>query len=304
MEFGFLISSGPLVEIRRDLYRRILWVLPYRARVCLDYIRRERRFPRIHAPKLHSERLLKRILDETDTLFTQICSKVWVKMNVAEKMAPSDLRMARTYWFGSAEDIAQGVSVASKSGRPWVLKPNNLGGGLILRPNGDWSQGRLTKEVDAFLREAEKVQRIYEKSAPVAWRNSEAGFLIEERIGSGDIDDVKVHVFSGIPRVVSIYTDRTNALAVSHFSVDGKLLFSRNSGRAVKVLDPIVRERVLEAASELSLGLRYTRVDFYCVDGELWFGELSPFGSMDGLRGNRRVDELMGRWWTGAEEEG
>ena len=55
---------------------------------------------------------------------------------------------------------------------------------------------------------------------------------------------------------------------------------------------------MLAAAGRLAAGFDMLRVDFYEQDGELWFGELTPYPGSGMVVLPRSMDELLGSWWT------
>lgn len=246
--------------------------------------------------------MLRRIIEDRNPLLTSLCSKDATKSRVRKLVAPSELRISNTIWKGSATEIPEGILRAQLSATEWVLKPNNLGGGLILFP-ADYHDADLREAVQKFITRAEKVDDIYRRSAPLAWRGSESGYIIEERIGGTRVEDFKVHVFNGTPRILSVYTNRDTSLSVQHFDVSGSLLFERNPTPNSAKPSKKLQDALFRLASRLSLSLEYIRVDFYWSNEEVWLGEISPFGALDGLNRNRRLDRTMGEWWTAGRSD-
>lgn len=289
------------VEIRRRLYRRLVRLLPLRFRHTFEYLRMYRRFPK-KAGTSHSERMFLRTLTDASSILTDMCSKVTMKQMIIS--APEvEVHTPQTQWFGPASELSSALELLPTGN--WVLKPNNLGGGVahFLQVYGE------TPEVpNDFFGSVHEQELAFNVLAPVAWRTSMGGYLIEEKIGEpgATLRDYKVHIFSGVPRMLSVYDDRDASISVSHFLLPHatEVMFSRgpkpprNSGLTCAELDELCF-----AAKRLSPALSYIRIDFYFVDGSVWFGEYSPFGQIEGLAGRRDIDELLGSWWnsTGAE---
>ncbi len=55
---------------------------------------------------------------------------------------------------------------------------------------------------------------------------------------------------------------------------------------------------MLELAAELGRGFDHIRIDLYVADGEIWFGEFTPY-SWSGLHPllPAEVDEQWGAYW-------
>lgn len=298
-----MVDKSVVRELVRSAYRDALRALPYNLRQRADYLRREGRVPNVGVPQRHSERLLHRIMFERSALLTSLCSKDWVKHQAREIIADKNLRIAETYWRGPGEELKTAVAERCASRAAWVAKPNNLGGGLIFRPAADSRQD--VDHLSSFIRQSKLTEEIYRDFAPVAWRGSEGGFLLEERIGGEEgIDDFKVHVFNGVPRVISAYSDRLEGrLQVRHYDRDFQLLYTRNAADAELPIPRGVAQEMMAYAGPLALGLPYARVDFYWSHDAIWLGEISPFGSMDGLRHNSQLDHSMGSWWDSTHQD-
>ena len=101
---------------------------------------------------------------------------------------------------------------------------------------------------------------------------------------SGELRDYKFHCVDGIPQFVIIcigrYTDKKIYLT---FDKDWTLLpFTNDSKELANEIDipkPENYEKMWELASELSKPFPYVRVDFYNVNGKIYFGEFTFFSS-------------------------
>jgi len=101
--------------------------------------------------------------------------------------------------------------------------------------------------------------------------------------GSEDINDYKILCFSGEPKVIFTYMDRSNNGGESAFyDMNWNLLpaysarFSRASGAVPR---PMQLEFMLRMARDLSEGFPHVRIDLYEVNGAVYFGEMTFFTS-------------------------
>nr|WP_077687204.1 ATP-grasp fold amidoligase family protein [Tessaracoccus aquimaris] len=287
-----------LQTLSRRVYQEALSTLPFRHRLTTDYFRKHRRRPDLTNPRLHSERLLFRSLYDTDPILTSLSSKQRAKEVVLKTYPRLRARIPRTQWTGSPEQLIERLPSLAQSTDPWVLKPDQLGGGIALLNDagGSVTQGDLRR----LMRESHRTQKLFRRLAPRALHTLPEVFILEDRIGfHGRPIDYKVHTFRGKPRMFSVYSGRTaHTFTVQHFDADWTLLFGRNdSGQDLRP-ENHVREALIDAASQIHFDLAYTRVDFYWDGQQLWLGEISPFGHIDGIELYPILDAAMGDWWT------
>lgn len=230
-------------------------------------------------------------------MLTAMCSKLEMKSIAQKVTANRRLLFPDTAWAGSRGELVEALSTLP-SGH-WVLKPNNLGGGLVYFLD---KQEETPAVPEAFFKDVKEQSLAFHVLAPLAWRSSEGGLIIERKIGARGVilQDYKVHVFQGRPRILSVYSDRDSDLSVSHFLLpDGEeILFQR--GPNPPETSGLSREELfelLECATRLALVTSYIRIDFYVVCGDIWFGEFSPFGGIEGLAERPEIDQKLGEWW-------
>lgn len=294
------------VELRRRTYRRAVRLLPYKLRHIVEYLRNYRRIPKITGDR-HSERMLNRSLNDESQTLTDMCSKMQMKKMARERRGTLEISIPEVFWNGAAEELNDVLPRLPRG--EWVLKPNNLGGGVVHFLSVREEPPRIPSDFIPFVNEQAFG---YRTLAPLAWHRSESGYLIEERIGSRGamLQDFKVHMFSRVPRILSVYSDRDAILSVSHFLLPytGEVIFQRGPNPPTEAGVPEAElAKLMEAAAQLASDLEYLRIDFYINDGKIWFGEFSPFGGLEGIAARPDIDRMLGKWWTanaGGDENG
>ena len=92
-----------------------------------------------------------------------------------------------------------------------------------------------------------------------------------------DIADYKFFCFDGRPQVLYVATDRSSATETKFdfFDMDFRHLDIRNGHPNAQrpPLKPECFEQMKSMAAELSKGMHHVRVDFYQVQGRVYFGE-------------------------------
>lgn len=112
--------------------------------------------------------------------------------------------------------------------------------------------------------------------------------VAEEILSQGDgrksLTDYKIHCVNGEPQTLYIFTDRDE---VNHFDFTMMAYTSKwqeipPGSSPDEVADnpeapdkPEWLDEMLEMARKLSENEEYVRVDFYCVDGKIYFGEMT-----------------------------
>jgi hypothetical protein len=202
------------------------------------------------------------------------------------------LRIPQTYWFGT--DLRDAPDLAALP--PWVLKPNHSSGQVLFGPDPETDVADLLKQT-----------RDWGKQSPVAmgeWGYGEAqpGLLLEERIATKDGSvptDYKFFVFDGRVELIQVNRDRFTSQTATFLDTDWNPLPVR--WRIMPVADeprPPELETMLDIASALGSDWDFVRVDLYAVDGDVWFGEYTPYPGSGALRYRPMTfDVEQGRHW-------
>lgn len=120
---------------------------------------------------------------------------------------------------------------------------------------------------------------------------------------SNDLTDYKMFCFDGKPMYCQIITGRTSDERIDFYDMDWKLQpfvgltpLVVNSG--FNFAKPRNFEKMKEFAAKLSGGTSFSRIDFYEVNGKLYFGEFtlypaSGFGTFSPAEWNRKLGDLI-----------
>ena len=215
-----------------------------------------------------------------------------LKMKARASQLDSSLLVPKTLWSGT--DLTELLNLDLQVS--WILKP--IGSSGLTH----FGCGPISQEVLAKISLEMPSSNIREQTdfyQEWAYGLAEDGYLLEERIGSGEIDDFKFFVFAG--KVVLTQVDE------GRFTNHKRAFFDRE-GRMIdlQVTFPTNREKVLPAnyalmvksAERLSANLDFIRVDLYSVGEEIYFGEFSPY-SHSGLEtfSPRNWDKRLGKLW-------
>jgi hypothetical protein len=209
----------------------------------------------------------------------------------ARRFAPGLVRVPETLWFG--EDVAELSHM--KLPERWVLKPNHASQRVIIGEGPAIAEDLVTR-TQGWL-----THRYWRRNGEWAYRRARPGFLVEEYIGEAGrtLADYKVLTFDGVPRIVAVHTDRVTGHRNRLYTTDwAPLPWTGGYARGPDAPRPETLDDMLKAAAALAAGYDMLRVDFYEHDGELWFGELTPYPGAGWTRIEPQLDALQGSWWT------
>jgi len=263
--------------------------VPFSVRRRLRYYRRFGRRLSLRHPRRFSEKVTWRILYDRRDLLLGTCDKLQMKEH-AQRTAGDLVRVPRTYWHGTDVGELADVDLPAR----WVLKPNHRTG-LVLFGEGRADAADLRLRTRGWTDAAHwRITR--------EWAYSDAApeLVVEEFIGTGEAPaDYKVFVFDGVPRMVQVHTSRFGRHESRQYTPEWEpITWSAGYPAGPDVARPQRLVEMLGAASAMAAGFDMLRVDFYEIDGVLWFGERTPYPGAGLVRWELPLDELMGNWWT------
>jgi TupA-like ATPgrasp len=265
-------------------------VVPPAVRRAVLYRRHTGRLPPLLRPRTFTEKLNWRVMVDRRELLAPTCDKLAMK-DAAQATVGGLVRIPQTYWAGRDVTGLAGVPLPDA----WVLKPNHS---CIRRlfGAGPADPEELRRRTAGWVQE-----RYWRKSEEWAYRRARPGLLVEEHVGTpGTVPaDLKVLVLDGEPRLVEVHTSRGGDHRVRlHVPDWSPLPWTLGYPPGPDVDPPARLPQMLKAATALAAGFDMLRVDFYEADGELWFGELTPYPGAGLSRLEPELDALLGGWWT------
>ncbi|MGJ9371576.1 ATP-grasp fold amidoligase family protein [Nesterenkonia sp. CF4.4] len=274
-------------------FRRLLGPVPDPLLRRLMYRRRFGRWGNFKSPSRFTEFLSKRMLEDRSPEIAWTCDKRAMKDYAAEQ-AP---------WINVPETLWRGTDLneldLSKLPDQWVIKPNHRCKAVYF--------GDRSTTIEQLRRVTRGWLRPYDRIAVGEWAYTQARreLIIEPRIGNGrPLIDFKTYVFRG--RMQILHTD------AGRFTDNFQELFYTREWEPLDLINEAPRgpvaprprnfEQMVRAAEALGAGYDFMRVDLYNLDGELWFGELTPYpsGGMDPFTPDS-ADFQLGAWWAGLD---
>jgi hypothetical protein len=191
--------------------------------------------------------------------------------NIQDAMT-HDVRIPRTLWSGTDVTELENINLPEH----WVLKPNHRSG-LVFFGHGQPDISVLQKVVQSWLRPVEGAdlhEWAYLKSRPL--------LLAEEFLGAtgSPPSDYKFYVFAGKVAAIEVHTDRFANHRLRWYLPDWTPLEVTYGSFQLSPAEPTPPgnfEKMIAIASDLGRSFDFIRVDLYSVDGEVFFGELTPY---------------------------
>ncbi|MCH8561270.1 ATP-grasp fold amidoligase family protein [Nesterenkonia sp. DZ6] len=275
----------------RSSFLRLLTPIPDPVLRRIMYRRRFGRWGNFKTPARFTEFLTRRMLQDRSPEIAWTC----------DKRAMKDYAAERTPWINVPETLWRGTDLnqldLSTLPDHWVLKPNH---GSRTVHFGD--RGTTVEELQEVTR---GWLRPYDRIAVGEWayRTARRELIIEPRIGNGaPLIDYKFYVFHGQLKILHTDSGRFNgSFEEMFYNRDWEALDMENGApRGAAVPRPKNFEDMVRAVETLGAGYDFMRVDLYNLDGEVWFGELTPYpsGGMDPFTPDT-VDLQLGAWWAG-----
>ncbi len=246
-------------------------------------------------PKTYNEKLQWLKLYNRDPRYPKLVDKAAVKDFVRETIGEEYL--VPTY---GIYDNAEQIDFDALPER-FVLKCTHDSGGILIckdksKLDPDAARAKMTKAL---------AKRFYHLNREWPYRYVTPRLVAEQYMEdsrTGELRDYKFFCFGGVPKMLFVASERQNPdeeTKFDFFDMDYQHLDIVNGHPNAKVPPekPQNFELMKELAAKLSQGLPHVRVDFYEVDGKVYFGELTFF-HFSGIVPFQPAcwDERMGSW--------
>ena len=282
---SILVAQSALQRVRRAFVHDHV----RRARIACLYLWRHGRWPNFDRPQLFTEWVQWRKLHGRHGNLAVLTDKLRSKALVAS-LCDSNLCVP-TLWAGTA------LPEEPPGAFPLMVKANHGCRQLrVVRSPREW-------------RRARRSARRWISSVYGGWldeyqyRAARRLVLVEPLLGDGQRlpDDYKVYVFGGRAAIVQHHAGRgTGGHRWTQFDRD----WVRVGGAPSAASRPLTLTAMIETAERLSRETDFLRVDFYEIDGRLWFGEfcLFPGSGLDPFE-PVALDRRLGRLWNEARRK-
>lgn len=222
-------------------------------------------------PRSYNEKIQWLKLYDHNPLYTRVVDKAEAKEYVKEILGNDNIIIPTIAVYNSVEEID-----FDKLPDQFVLKCTHDSGTVVICEDKSKLDKEKTKD---FLRERLK-RNYFLGNREWPYKNVPHRIICEKYMSDGSgkgLVDYKFFCFDGVPKMVYVGSARMGKQELDHFDMDFKLLpFERYFHHAkITPKKPDNFEEMKLLAEKLSKNFLHVRVDFYDINGQIYFGELT-----------------------------
>ncbi len=249
----------------------------------------------LHHPLTFNEKLQWLKLYDRRPEYTMMVDKYSVKNYVAEIIGREHTIPTLGVW-DSPDDIEWDLLP-----QQFVLKTTHGGGGcgvIICKNKATFNKDDAIHKLSVSLK-----SDIYKEFREWPYKNVKKRIIAEQYMTNDgqELEDYKIHCFNGTPKFILLCRDRFSKKGLSEdfYSTEWEHLNMKRPNRdnpgghnRPKELDEMIR-----FAKLLSKDIPFIRTDFYIINGQVYFGELTffPAGGMSSFE-PEEYDRTLGSW--------
>lgn len=254
------------------LFRKLSRLIPDRIYLQIVYFKHFRRFINSNNPKTFNEKIQWLKLNYRNEEYTKLVDKYRVKQYITKLIGEEYVIPTLGVW-NNVDDI-DFKSLPEK----FVLKCNNDSGGIVICKNKkDFDEAKAK----SFLKERLKNNGYwYGREWP--YKNVKPCIIAEKYMEdsiSKDIKDYKFFCFNGSMEFFDIDIDRFIEHRANYYDRNGNFLpFGKTycpPDYTKKIEMPKNLDKMIELAETISHNTVLSRIDFYEIDGQVYFGEIT-----------------------------
>lgn len=244
-------------------------------------------------PKSFNEKLQWLKLYDRKDVYTIMVDKYEAKKYVT-KMIGNEYIIPTLGVYDKFEDID-----FDKLPNRFVIKCTHDSGGLVVCNNKSMlNLNAVKRKINKCLK-----RNYYYNNREWPYKNVKPRIIVEKYMEDNqakELIDYKVMCFSGKAKMIFTCTERFgDGLKVTFFDLDwNKLPFTRHYPASKKVIKkPKNFKKMIELSETLSHGITFVRMDWYEINGKLYFGEYTffPGNGMEEFE-PEKWDEKIGEW--------
>jgi len=241
-------------------------------------------------PQTFNEKLQWLKLHDRNPKYTAMVDKYLVRDFIKEKIGEEYLIPLLGVW-----DEVDNIDFGTLPDK-FVLKTNHDSQGVVICKDKSILNIKKTK----FFLNNHLKNNGYWYGREWPYKNIKPRIICEKYISKDgeSPDDYKVMCFNGEPKLIQVHKGRFSDHTTDYYDIDWNLMNLKtsvpNSGRITE--KPPVLDEMLEVSKILSKDIRHIRVDFYYVNGKLFFGELTFFDASGYDYYPVEYSDLLGSW--------
>lgn len=256
-----ILNNHVFLKLKDDTYLKIYYRYIFNSKLNLDN------------PQTFNEKLQWLKLYDRKNIYTTMVDKYEVKKYVTNIIGEEYI-IPTIGIYDKFDDID-----FNKLPKQFVMKCTHDSGGLVI------VKDKIKLDIEKAKIKLEKSlnKNYYYNGREWPYKNVKPRIIIEkymEDSSTTQLNDYKIMCFNGEPKCSFVCTDRDNkelGLAVTFFDLEwNKMPFERHYRSSNKKIErPVNYNKMLELSKKLSKDIPFVRVDWYEINGKLYFGELT-----------------------------
>ena len=255
--------------LKKIIYN-FLKIVPDSLFIKIKYLLKLRKILNLKKPKTFNEKIQWLKLNDRTPLHTLCADKLKVRDFLKEKIGEEYL-IPLVLATKNVEDITPN----NLPDYPFIIKTNHDSGTYFIvkdKTKQNWEE--IRRKLITALK-----SNFYYNGREWQYKNIEPHIVVEKLLQTKSNkvpNDLKFHCFNGEVKFIQVDIDRQEKHTRSMFDSDWKLLnFSYHYKKGTKVSRPKKIEKMLQLSNEISKNFIFARVDFYEIEEEIYFGEIT-----------------------------
>ncbi|WP_297420848.1 ATP-grasp fold amidoligase family protein [Clostridium sp.] len=235
----------------------------------VEYLRSYKKILNLSDPKTFGEKIQWMKMNGNLERYRDFVDKFLVRSYVEKKLGKDYL--VKLYGVYNNFDEIDFEELPKK----FVLKPNNSSGDIIICKNKSVLDLKKTKkQLDKWLK-----RDFYDYTREIQYKGIERKIICEEYLedSPGSLKDYKIFCFDGKPEFIQVDFDRHTNHKRNFYDLNWKRIYMEVAYVEHKkgIDKPKEFDELIKAATKLSEGFPFVRVDLYIVQEKVYFGELT-----------------------------
>lgn len=249
-------------------------------------------------PKTFNEKLQWLKLYDRNPEYTELADKYKVR-NYVEKIIGEEYLIPLIGVYDKFDDID-----FDKLPNQFVIKCNHDSGNVVIcKDKKTFNFNEARKKINRAMK-----YNYFYTGREFQYKNIERKVIIEKYLNEIDLDtkDYKFFVFNGRFVYSFVCSERSEKVKFTFFDKQGNFMDVRQGGSDYdkKVQLPKNYKKMIKLAEKLAKGITQVRVDFYEINGKIFFGELTFFDGSGFDKFEPYIwDETIGNWLEISKKE-
>lgn len=246
-------------------------------------------------PKTFNEKIQWLKIHDHNPAYTEMVDKLAVKKYIAGKLGEDCVVPVLGVW-----DKFDEIDFSKLPDR-FVLKCTHDSGGIfVCTDKASFPKEEAREKINSCMK-----RDFYYRTREWPYKNVPRKIFAEEYIDDGrgsDLTDYKFYCFHGEPKFCQVITDRRSVEKIDFFDMDWNLqpftgIMLPHKPHNPNVSKPESFDEMVRAAKLLSKDIAFVRVDFYDVNGKMYFGEITFYpGSGFGYYKPEEWNDILGSY--------